>query len=80
MDCYTGMLHRGTDHRVMDRLSPLLDEGDVKLHPLIRLIGNRADLLLLIRGQRIPGALRLPGVTQKKKRSRTHQCDAERFS
>jgi hypothetical protein len=64
----------------MDRLSPLLDEGDVKLQPLIRLIGNSADLLLLIRGQRILGALRLSGVTQKKKRSRTHQCDTERFS
>jgi len=61
---------------VMDRLRPLLDEGDVKLHPLVRLIGNGADLLLLIRGQRVPGALCLPGMTQKDNRRGTQNCDA----
>jgi hypothetical protein len=41
----------------MDSVRSLLDELDEELDALVRLVGNVADLLLLVRSERILGAL-----------------------
>jgi hypothetical protein len=46
-----------THHRLMDSGRSLLDECDEELYAVVWLIGDIADLLFLIRGERILGAL-----------------------
>ncbi len=57
VDHNAGMLRYRTYYCVMNRLSSLFDELDVQLHALVWLIGNGAHLLLLVRRERIVGAL-----------------------
>ena len=45
----------------------LLDEFDEELHALVRLIGNSADLLFLVRRQRIFGLLCVRAGDERKK-------------
>ena len=63
----------------MDRIRALLDELDEELDAVVRLIGNSADLLFLIRRQRIFGLLRVRGGGDKEKRSRKRNCNVCRI-
>ena len=57
-----------TQHRLMNRGRSLLDEGDEELYPLVRLIGDIADLFFLIWGERVFCALGMcPGHDGKKR-------------
>jgi hypothetical protein len=76
MDRDARMLDDRMQHRVVDGIGAVLDELDVKLYALIRLIRNRADLLLLVRSKRILGALRMCAGGDQEKRSREQECCA----
>ncbi len=61
----------------MNGIRTLLDEFDEELDALIRLIGNRPDLLLLVRRKRIFRALRVGSRCEKEKRSRNRNRDLQ---
>ena len=51
------MLDDRMQHRVVNSVGAVLYELDIELYAVIRLIGNRTDLLLLVWSKRIFGAL-----------------------
>jgi hypothetical protein len=61
---------------VVDRRRPFLDELDVEFYPLVRLIGDGANLLLLIGSKRILGALRVCTVADEGTCSCEQKCGA----